>query len=164
MRQSDTVTAACGYWRRRGLSTEPEQVVAAPGAALLLLALLAAVGDGTRDQADPADSADAPATLGLAARHPRVPARGDVLLPCPTADWHAAQAGLLSRQAHPVSVPAECGGIPDPVALRETVRRVRAGGGAPRVLLLSVADDPTGTIASPELLHEVCEAAVDEGL
>ncbi|WP_069630438.1 aminopeptidase, partial [Streptomyces niveus] len=46
----------------------------------------------------------------------------------------------------------------------ETVRRVRAEGGTPRLLLLSIADDPTGTVAPPELLREACEAAVGEGL
>lgn len=34
----------------------------------------------------------------------------------------------------------------------------------PRLLLLSVADDPTATVAPPELVREACEAAVAEGL
>ncbi|WP_461031095.1 aminotransferase class I/II-fold pyridoxal phosphate-dependent enzyme, partial [Streptomyces sparsus] len=75
-----------------------------------------------------------------------------------------AQARLLGRSVHPVPVPAECGGVPDPFALLETVRRARRHGPAPGVLLLSVADDPTGTAVPPELLHEVCEAAADEDL
>ncbi|MFB9390363.1 aminotransferase class I/II-fold pyridoxal phosphate-dependent enzyme [Streptomyces coeruleoprunus] len=89
---------------------------------------------------------------------------GDVLLPrpCPVA-W-TPQARLLGRPAYHVPTPAECGGVPDPYALLETVRRVRAEGGHPAVLLLSVADDPTGTVAPPELVREACEAAVDEGL
>ncbi|MZE79476.1 hypothetical protein GTY57_21560, partial [Streptomyces sp. SID5475] len=76
----------------------------------------------------------------------------------------SAQPLVLGRPAYPVPVPAECGGVPDPFALLETVRRVRAEGGTPRVLVLSPADDPTGTTAPPELLHEVCEAAAGEGL
>lgn len=63
-----------------------------------------------------------------------------------------------------VGTPAECGGVPDPYALLETVRRVRAEGGDPRLLVLSVADDPTATVAPPELLHETVEAAAGEGL
>jgi aspartate/methionine/tyrosine aminotransferase len=63
-----------------------------------------------------------------------------------------------------VATPAECGGVPDPYALLETVRRVRAEGGDPRLLVLSVADDPTATVAPPELLHEAVEAAAGEGL
>ncbi|NEB79930.1 pyridoxal phosphate-dependent aminotransferase, partial [Streptomyces sp. SID14478] len=58
----------------------------------------------------------------------------------------------------------ECGGVPDPYALLETVRRVRAEGGDPRLLVLSVADDPTATVPPPEVLHEAVEAAVGEGL
>nr|WP_247702783.1 aminotransferase class I/II-fold pyridoxal phosphate-dependent enzyme [Streptomyces sp. F63] len=91
-------------------------------------------------------------------------AGGDVFTARPCAPWHSAQPLLLGRPAYPVPVPAECGGVPDPFALLETVRRVRGEGGEPRVLVLSPADDPTGTAAPPELLHEVCEAAAGAGL
>ncbi|MDF3292513.1 aminotransferase class I/II-fold pyridoxal phosphate-dependent enzyme [Streptomyces silvisoli] len=121
-------TAACGYWERRGLATEPDRVLLAPGPAPLLLALLAAVG-------------------------------GDLVVPSPATAWYAAQARVLGRRVHPVATPPECGGLPDPVALLETLRRAREGGAQPRLLVVSVADDPTGTVAPPELLHEVCEAA-----
>ncbi|MFC7221413.1 aminotransferase class I/II-fold pyridoxal phosphate-dependent enzyme, partial [Streptomyces polyrhachis] len=89
---------------------------------------------------------------------------GDVLLPRPAAPWYAAPAHFLGRPVHPVPVPAESGGAPDPVALLETVARVRAEGGRPRVLLLSVADEATGTVPPPEVLYEVCEAAAGAGL
>ncbi|MFF6773264.1 aminotransferase class I/II-fold pyridoxal phosphate-dependent enzyme [Streptomyces sp. NPDC012637] len=125
--------AAAGYWWRRGLRTHAEDVVAAPGAQPLLLALIAAHG-------------------------------GDVLLPRPCPAWWTPQARLIGRPAYHVPTPAECGGVPDPYALLETVRRVRAEGGSPRLLLLSVADDPTATVAPPELVREACEAAVAEGL
>ncbi|MFF9909845.1 aminotransferase class I/II-fold pyridoxal phosphate-dependent enzyme [Streptomyces sp. NPDC013457] len=125
--------AASGYWWRRGLRTHAEDVVAAPGAQPLMLALIAAHG-------------------------------GDILLPRPCPAWWTPQARLLGRPAYHVPTPAECGGVPDPYALLETVRRVRAEGGRPRLLLLSVADDPTATVAPPELVREACEAAVAEGL
>ncbi|MFK0119190.1 aminotransferase class I/II-fold pyridoxal phosphate-dependent enzyme [Streptomyces sp. NPDC090994] len=125
--------AAAGHWDRRGLPTGPGDVVAAPGAPPLLLALTAALG-------------------------------GDVLVPRPCAAWWAPYARLLGRPVFHVATPAECGGVPDPYALLETVRRVRAEGGDPRLLVLSVADDPTGTVAPPEVLHETVEAAVGEGL
>ncbi|MGW0561252.1 aminotransferase class I/II-fold pyridoxal phosphate-dependent enzyme, partial [Streptomyces sp. NPDC003016] len=91
-------------------------------------------------------------------------AGGDVLLPRPCPAWWVPQATMLGRTAYHVPAPAECGGIPDPFALLETVRRVRDEGGDPRLLLLCVPDDPTATVAPPELVHEVCEAAVSEGL
>ncbi|MFI9352329.1 aminotransferase class I/II-fold pyridoxal phosphate-dependent enzyme [Streptomyces lydicus] len=126
-------TAACGYWERRGLDTGAGQVLAAPGAGALLLALFAA-------------------------------ADGGVVLPRPCAEWYAPPARLLGRPVHLAPVPAESGGMPDPFALLETVHRARMHGDAPRVLVLSVADDPTGTCPAPEQLHEVCEAAAGEGL
>ncbi|MGW0883949.1 aminotransferase class I/II-fold pyridoxal phosphate-dependent enzyme [Streptomyces sp. NPDC002671] len=128
--------AACGYWTRRGLPCVPDRVVAGPGAPALLLALTAAIaGDG-----------------------------GDVLVPRPCAAWWAPYARLLGRPVFHVPTPAESGGVPDPYALLETARRVRAEGGDPRLLVLSVADDPTATVAPPELLHETVEAAAAEGL
>ncbi|MEV7684387.1 aminotransferase class I/II-fold pyridoxal phosphate-dependent enzyme [Streptomyces bungoensis] len=128
--------AACGYWTRRGLPCVPDRVAAAPGAPALLLALTAAL-----------------ATDG-----------GDVLVPRPCAAWWAPYARVLGRPVFHVPTQAESGGVPDPYALLETVRRVRAEGGDPRLLVLSVADDPTATVAPPELLHETVEAATAEGL
>ncbi|MFG2648669.1 aminotransferase class I/II-fold pyridoxal phosphate-dependent enzyme [Streptomyces sp. NPDC048436] len=125
--------AASGYWARRGVAVERDQVAAAPGAAPLLLALTAALG-------------------------------GDVLLPRPCPAWWAPQVRLLGRSVYHVPTPAECGGVPDPYALLETVRRIRDEGGTPRLLVLSVADDPTATVPPPEVLHEAVEAAADEGL
>ncbi|MTE21623.1 hypothetical protein F0L17_21395 [Streptomyces sp. TRM43335] len=142
-REDPVVAAARGYWRRRGLPTGPDQVVTAPTAPLLLLALLAAeCGSG-------AEGRDGP---------------GGVVLPRPGPAWHAEQVRTLGLPLYPVPVPADCGGVPDPFALLETVGRARAAGGDPRVLLLSVADGLTGTVAPPEVLHEVCEAAAREGL
>ncbi|WP_328352907.1 aminotransferase class I/II-fold pyridoxal phosphate-dependent enzyme [Streptomyces sp. NBC_00445] len=89
---------------------------------------------------------------------------GDVLVPRPCAAWWAPYARLLGRPVFHVATPAESGGVPDPYALLETVRRVRAEGGDPRLLVLSVADDPTATVAPPEALHETVEAAQGEGL
>ncbi|MGW3337891.1 aminotransferase class I/II-fold pyridoxal phosphate-dependent enzyme [Streptomyces sp. NPDC001009] len=128
--------AACGYWTRRGLPCTPDRVTLAPGAPPLLPALTAA----------------------LAGDH------GDILASRPRAAWWAPSARLLGRRLFPVPVPAGSGGIPDPFALLETVRRVREEGGDPRLLVLSVADDPTAAVPPPELLHETVEAAAAEGL
>ncbi|WP_461087009.1 aminotransferase class I/II-fold pyridoxal phosphate-dependent enzyme [Streptomyces deserti] len=114
-----------------------------------------------------------PAAPGRVAAAPGAPALlvaltaalgGDVLVPRPCATWWAPYARLLGRPVFHVPTPAENGGVPDPYALLETVRRVRAEGGDPRLLVLSVADDPTATVAPPELLHETVEAAAGEGL
>ncbi|MFE9647575.1 aminotransferase class I/II-fold pyridoxal phosphate-dependent enzyme [Streptomyces sp. NPDC006365] len=89
---------------------------------------------------------------------------GDVLVPRPCATWWRPTARLLGTSVFHVATSAECGGVPDPYALLETVRRVRAEGGDPRLLVLSVADDPTATVAPPEVVHETVEAAAGEGL
>ncbi|MFJ7017272.1 aminotransferase class I/II-fold pyridoxal phosphate-dependent enzyme [Streptomyces sp. NPDC101117] len=89
---------------------------------------------------------------------------GDVLVPRPCAAWWAPYARLLGRPVFHVPTPAESGGVPDPYALLETVRRVRAEGGDPRLLVLSPADDPAATVAPPEVLHGSLEAAAGEGL
>lgn len=125
--------AAAGYWERRGLPTDPGQVLAGPGAEPLLVALLAVTG-------------------------------GDAVVTRPAAAWHSSGARLLGRRVLTVRTPAEGGGAPDPFALLETVTRAREEGADPRVLVLSAADDPTGTVTPPELLHEVCEAAAGAGL
>ncbi|WP_445397391.1 aminotransferase class I/II-fold pyridoxal phosphate-dependent enzyme [Streptomyces sp. LE64] len=101
----------------------------------------------------------APLLLALAAA-----LGGDLLLPRPCPAWWLPQAPLLGRTAHPVATPAECGGVPDPYALWETVRRIRDEGGDPRLLVLAVVDDPTGTAAPPELLHQAVAAATEAGL
>ncbi len=89
---------------------------------------------------------------------------GDPVLARPSAAWQAPVARLLGRRVHTVPTPAEGGGVPDPFALLETVRRARADGGDPRLLVVSAADDPSGTVTPPELLHETCEAAAEAGL
>ena len=109
----------------------------------------------------PARPAHRPATVAAAA--PGAPALllaltaalgGDVLRAAALRRLVGA-VGTPARPARlPRADPAECGGVPDPYALLETVRRVRAEGGDPRLLVLSVADDPTATVAPPELLHE----------
>jgi aspartate aminotransferase len=91
-------------------------------------------------------------------------AGGDVLLPRPGARRPEPEAALLGRAVIPVPTPAGLGGVPDPFALMEAARRARRDGADPRVLVLTVPDDPTGTVPPPELLNEVCEAADGLGL
>lgn len=113
--------------------------------------------------ADPAHTVAAPGAAPLLLALTAALA-GDVLLPRPCPAWWAPAARLVGRRTYSVPTPAESGGVPDPYALLETVRRVRNEGGCPRLLLLSVADDPTATVPPPEVLHEAVEAALDAGL
>ncbi|MBV1855120.1 pyridoxal phosphate-dependent aminotransferase [Catellatospora tritici] len=125
--------AAAGYFTRRGLPTDPDQVVLAPGSKALLLAL-------------------------------QLVYPGDVLLPRPAWNSYAPQARYAGKQVFGVPIPAECGGVPDPAALRETVARARAAGHDPRILILTLPDNPTGTLATPELVRQLAAYAQEEDL
>ena len=125
--------ATAGYFTRRGLPTDADQIVLAPGSKALLYALVA----------------------GLP---------GDVVLPQPSWVSYAAQAALAHKEVIWVPVPAECGGVPDPDRLGEMLRRARAEGRRPGILVLTLPDNPTGTVAGAELLAKVCRVAEEHDL
>ncbi|MFI6767497.1 pyridoxal phosphate-dependent aminotransferase [Streptomyces sp. NPDC050355] len=89
---------------------------------------------------------------------------GDVLLPRPAWNTYAPQARYAGKKVYGVPIPAECGGVPAPGALRETIRRARAAGADPRLLVLTLPDNPTGTLAPPALIRELCALARAEDL
>ncbi|MFF9482769.1 pyridoxal phosphate-dependent aminotransferase [Streptomyces sp. NPDC014733] len=89
---------------------------------------------------------------------------GDVVLPCPAWVSYAAQAALAGKKTIGVPIPAQAGGVPDPALLEQALRDARAAGAHPGVLVLTVPDNPTGTIARDEHLREVCEIADRNGL
>lgn len=89
---------------------------------------------------------------------------GDVLVPKPAWNTYAPQAELAGKKAFHVPIPPEAGGVPDPSALRETILAARALGRDPRILILTLPDNPTGTLASPKLIREICTVAEQEDL
>ncbi|MFK4105092.1 pyridoxal phosphate-dependent aminotransferase [Streptomyces sp. NPDC019531] len=89
---------------------------------------------------------------------------GDVLIPQPAWNSYAAQAAMAGKQVFGVPIPAACGGVPDPEEMRRTLRAARARGHSPRIVVLTLPDNPTGTLASPHLVHEVCAVAEEEDL
>ncbi|MDV6014497.1 aminotransferase class I/II-fold pyridoxal phosphate-dependent enzyme [Haloechinothrix sp. LS1_15] len=125
--------AAAGYFTRRDLATDPDQVIYAPGSKALLFALLAVLD-------------------------------GDVVLPQPCWVSYAAQAALAGRGVIPVPIPDEAGGIPDPGRMEHALRAARAEGRVPAAVILTLPDNPTGTLAPAELVDEVCALAEREDL
>ncbi|MDQ3733253.1 MAG: pyridoxal phosphate-dependent aminotransferase [Actinomycetota bacterium] len=125
--------AAAGWFSRRGLSTDPQQIVFGPGSKPLLFALVAAIG-------------------------------GDVVLPEPAWVSYAAQATLLNRRVIPVPIPRRAGGVPDPALLDDALHRAQARGARPGVLVLTIPDNPTGTVAWPSDVEAVCMIAERHGL
>jgi aspartate aminotransferase len=89
---------------------------------------------------------------------------GDVVLPQPCWVSYAAQTLFAGRRVIRVPVPAECGGVPDPMVLRENIAEARRRGHDPRIVILTVPDNPTGTMAAPETVRRVCQVAASEGL
>ncbi|MFC4911036.1 pyridoxal phosphate-dependent aminotransferase [Actinomadura gamaensis] len=125
--------AAAGFFGRRGLPTDPEQVIVTPGSKPLLMAVQLVAG-------------------------------GDVLLPQPCWNSYAPQARMAGRTPITVPIPRECGGVPDPAALRAAIRTARARGLDPRLLICTLPDTPTGTVAPPDLVRAVCEIAEEADL
>lgn len=80
---------------------------------------------------------------------------GDVVLPRPSWVSYAVQAALAGKRVLDVPIAQAAGGVPDPAALREAL----AARGGPAILVLTLPDNPTGTLAPAALVEEVCEVA-----
>ncbi|MQA01944.1 MAG: aminotransferase class I/II-fold pyridoxal phosphate-dependent enzyme [Streptosporangiales bacterium] len=89
---------------------------------------------------------------------------GDVVLPVPSWVTYAAQAALAGRKVIGVPVADGYGGVPDPDRLVAVVRDARAAGADPRLLVVTLPDNPTGTLAPEHAVREVCAIAEREGL
>jgi aspartate aminotransferase len=77
---------------------------------------------------------------------------------------YPAQAALAGKQVLRVPVPESAGGVPDPDLLADALRRARAEGASPGILLLTVPDNPTGTVADKALVEHVCQIAAEHDL
>ncbi|HXW45564.1 MAG TPA: pyridoxal phosphate-dependent aminotransferase [Streptosporangiaceae bacterium] len=83
----------------------------------------------------------------------------DIAVPRPSWVSYAAQARLTGLRPHFVPAAAGLGGICDPDALARTVQDCRAAGHALRAVIVTLPDNPTGTLATPDAVRELCEVA-----
>ena len=83
----------------------------------------------------------------------------DVAVPRPSWVSYAAQARLTGVRPHFVPAAADGGGICDPAGLARTVRESRAAGRPLRAVIATLPDNPTGTVATPAAVQELCEVA-----
>ncbi len=84
---------------------------------------------------------------------------GDVAVPRPSWVSYAAQAALVGAEPHFVqAVPGE-GGICDPAALHAAVRASWTSGRRIGAVLVTLPDNPTGRLASPQAVRELCAVA-----
>src|SRR5919198_1810745 len=84
---------------------------------------------------------------------------GDVVLPTPSWVTYAAQAVLTGKRVVRVRVPEWAGSVPDPELLDHAVEKGRRDGADPRILVVTLPDNPTGTAAGADLVKRVCEIA-----
>ncbi len=89
---------------------------------------------------------------------------GDVVVPCPSWVSYAPQVFLAGRRPISAPIPREAGGIPDPDLLGDVLERARRDGLSPKALIITQPDNPTGTVASRELLEQVTAIARDNDL
>jgi aspartate aminotransferase len=85
---------------------------------------------------------------------------GAVVLPTPSWVSYAAQAALAGKRVVRVPVPEGCGGIPDPDLLDDALRDDPEAG----ILVLTIPDNPTGTVAGAAAVGRVCAVAARHGL
>jgi aspartate aminotransferase len=83
----------------------------------------------------------------------------DVAVPMPSWVSYAAQARLIGVQPHFVPAAPGEGGICDPDALEHAVITAAAAGRTIRSVVLTLPDNPTGRLASPEAVRELCAVA-----
>lgn len=84
---------------------------------------------------------------------------GDVVVPVPSWVSYPAQARLIGVEPIPVPIRPGEGGVPDPDRLRDAVIAARVAGRDPRSVVVTVPDNPTGTIASPATVRRLGEVA-----
>lgn len=89
---------------------------------------------------------------------------GDVAVPKPSWVSYAAQAALAGAEPHFVPTPPGEGGIPDPCLLAKAVQAARGAGREIRSVVVTLPDNPTGTMARPDTMRRLCLAAAELGL
>jgi aspartate aminotransferase len=88
----------------------------------------------------------------------------DVAVPRPSWVSYAAQATLIGVRPYFVDTGPGGGGVPDPDQLSRAVRAARSEGREIRSVILTLPDNPTGTLASPATIRELCRVAEEDDL
>jgi aspartate aminotransferase len=88
----------------------------------------------------------------------------DVAVAKPSWVSYAAQAAMTGGQAHFVPTRADEGGVPDPVLLDRAVIAARDAGRRIGSVIVTLPDNPTGTLASPATVKALCEVAAAHDL
>ncbi|MFC5754327.1 pyridoxal phosphate-dependent aminotransferase [Actinomadura rugatobispora] len=89
---------------------------------------------------------------------------GEIAIPSPSWVSYAAQAAITRAGAVPVATPPGEGGVPNPALLADAVVRARAAGRAIRAVVVTLPDNPTGTLASEQTVRRLCAVAREHDL
>ncbi len=89
---------------------------------------------------------------------------GDLAVPRPSWVTYAAQASLLGARPYFVGIRPGEGGVPDPGQLGSAVRQARADGRQICSVILTLPDNPTGTLAPAGTIRELCQVAAEHDL
>ncbi|WP_433247872.1 pyridoxal phosphate-dependent aminotransferase [Streptosporangium sp. CA-135522] len=84
---------------------------------------------------------------------------GDIVLPRPSWVSYAAQADLVGARPLLVPAPPGEGGVPDPERVASAVAHARSQGRQVRSLLVTLPDNPTGTLAAARTIRRITEVA-----
>ncbi len=84
---------------------------------------------------------------------------GDVVLPRPSWVSYRAHAALAGKRVVQVPAPCGLGGVPDVEALATAVKEARHAGADPGILVVTLPDNPTGTLAPGALVEQLCALA-----
>lgn len=84
---------------------------------------------------------------------------GDVVMASPSWVSYAAQTQLAGARPILVPTPPAQGGVPDPELLAAAVTEARARGREVRSVIVTLPDNPTGTVASRSTIRRVARAA-----
>jgi aspartate aminotransferase len=83
----------------------------------------------------------------------------EIAVPQPSWVSYAAQARLSGLSVHYIPAARGAGGICDPQALDDTVTAAAATGRRIGSVLVTLPDNPTGQVASPDAVRQLCEVA-----
>jgi aspartate aminotransferase len=88
----------------------------------------------------------------------------DIAVPKPSWVSYAAQATMIGGRPHFVPTRPGEGGVPDPARLDHTVAAARADGRHIASVVVTLPDNPTGTLASPGTVRDLCAVAAKHDL
>jgi aspartate aminotransferase len=88
----------------------------------------------------------------------------DVAVPSPSWVSYAAQADLIGARCHFVPARPGEGGICDPGRLEATIREARSAGRRIGSVIVTLPDNPTGRLATPQTVRALCAVAAAHDL